>query len=237
MRLLILGGDGYLGWPTAMHFSARGHDVHVVDNYLRRRAHEEAGTDSLTPLPESLPARAEGKVRGDVWNLSRHSAGMLVRFETDSPTIRARYALLHAGLAMPHMPATGVSGLDLYARDERGRDRWLGVAVPDRGSSGAHGPALCRSARGHERPRRDDEPTDDRQLRAVCRRFSHPSLNISLPGAGKSPGLRLFDSTDVWSGPCLGTFEQLVGCPGRVTADRMATEASLAAGVTRRRID
>ena len=59
MRILILGGDGYLGWPTAMYFSARGHEVHAVDNYLRRRAHEEAGTDSLTPTAENLPARAE----------------------------------------------------------------------------------------------------------------------------------------------------------------------------------
>ena len=59
MRILILGGDGYLGWPTAMHFSVRGHDVHVVDNYLRRRALSEQGTDSLTPIPENLPARAE----------------------------------------------------------------------------------------------------------------------------------------------------------------------------------
>jgi UDP-sulfoquinovose synthase len=56
MRILILGGDGYLGWPTAMRFSARGHEVHVVDNELRRRAHEEAGTDSLTPVPR-LPER------------------------------------------------------------------------------------------------------------------------------------------------------------------------------------
>ena len=37
MRVLILGGDGYLGWPTAIHLSAHGHDVFVVDNYLRRR--------------------------------------------------------------------------------------------------------------------------------------------------------------------------------------------------------
>jgi UDP-sulfoquinovose synthase len=59
MRVLILGGDGYLGWPTAMYFSARGHEVHVVDNYLRRRAHQEAGTDSLTPIAENLPARVE----------------------------------------------------------------------------------------------------------------------------------------------------------------------------------
>jgi len=58
MRILILGGDGYLGWATSMHFARRGHEVHAVDNYLRRRAHTEAGTDSLTPIGESLPARA-----------------------------------------------------------------------------------------------------------------------------------------------------------------------------------
>ncbi|HEX6263573.1 MAG TPA: NAD-dependent epimerase/dehydratase family protein, partial [Actinomycetota bacterium] len=58
MRILILGGDGYLGWPTALHFSQRGHEVHTVDSYLRRRAHAEAGTDSLTPILGSLPERA-----------------------------------------------------------------------------------------------------------------------------------------------------------------------------------
>jgi UDP-sulfoquinovose synthase len=47
---LILGGDGYLGWPTAMHFSARGHDVAVVDNYLRRQTVLESGSDSLIPV-------------------------------------------------------------------------------------------------------------------------------------------------------------------------------------------
>ena len=57
MRVLILGGDGYLGWPTAMHFSRRGHDVMLVDNYLRRRAHQENGTESLTPIAAGLPER------------------------------------------------------------------------------------------------------------------------------------------------------------------------------------
>jgi UDP-sulfoquinovose synthase len=57
MRILILGGDGYLGWPTAMRFSNQGHDVHVVDDYLRRRAHREAGTDSLTAILPDLPSR------------------------------------------------------------------------------------------------------------------------------------------------------------------------------------
>jgi UDP-sulfoquinovose synthase len=50
MRILILGGDGYLGWPTAMRFSARGHDVSIVDNFSRRRWHIENSTDSLTPI-------------------------------------------------------------------------------------------------------------------------------------------------------------------------------------------
>jgi UDP-sulfoquinovose synthase len=50
MRILILGGDGYLGWPTAMRFSARGHDVSIVDNFSRRRWHTENSTDSLTPI-------------------------------------------------------------------------------------------------------------------------------------------------------------------------------------------
>jgi UDP-sulfoquinovose synthase len=50
MRILILGGDGYLGWPTAMRFSGPGHEVFVVDNFSRRRWHHEQSTDSLTPI-------------------------------------------------------------------------------------------------------------------------------------------------------------------------------------------
>ena len=50
MRILILGGDGYLGWPTALRFSARGHEVAVLDSFSRRRWHQERGTDSLTPI-------------------------------------------------------------------------------------------------------------------------------------------------------------------------------------------
>ncbi len=58
MRILILGGDGYLGWPTAMRFSSRGHEVAVVDNFSRRRWHIEHSTDSLTPI-RSLTDRIE----------------------------------------------------------------------------------------------------------------------------------------------------------------------------------
>src|SRR6478672_1942186 len=58
MRVLILGGDGYLGWPTAMRFAARGHEVSIVDNFSRRRWHTELSTDSLTPI-RSLADRLE----------------------------------------------------------------------------------------------------------------------------------------------------------------------------------
>jgi nucleoside-diphosphate-sugar epimerase len=50
MRILILGGDGYLGWPQALHFSARGHEVGIVDNFARRMYDLELGTESLVPI-------------------------------------------------------------------------------------------------------------------------------------------------------------------------------------------
>ena len=52
MRILILGGDGYLGWPTAMHFSAQGHDVAVADNYLRRHLCREEQVNFLHEVPD-----------------------------------------------------------------------------------------------------------------------------------------------------------------------------------------
>jgi UDP-sulfoquinovose synthase len=56
-HILILGGDGYLGWPTAMYFSQRGHAVTVADNYFRRQACTELDVDPLYPVP-TLQQRA-----------------------------------------------------------------------------------------------------------------------------------------------------------------------------------
>ena len=58
MSVLILGGDGYLGWPTAMYFSSRGYEVTVVDNYLRRNACTELDVGMLYPVP-NLVERAK----------------------------------------------------------------------------------------------------------------------------------------------------------------------------------
>jgi UDP-sulfoquinovose synthase len=65
VRVLILGGDGYLGWPTAMSFSQAGHDVAVVDNLLRRGMVTELGANSLTPIqPLQTRVRAWEEVTG-----------------------------------------------------------------------------------------------------------------------------------------------------------------------------
>ena len=58
MRVLILGGDGYLGWPTAMYLAAKGHEVCVADNYLRRNMARETCSEALMPNP-NLHDRAE----------------------------------------------------------------------------------------------------------------------------------------------------------------------------------
>jgi len=79
---------------------------------------------------DRLPASANGSVSSNVWNLSRDSAGMMVRFKTDATAIHVHYKLKKSNLAMPHMPATGVSGVDLYARDTDGRWKWVQVAKP-----------------------------------------------------------------------------------------------------------
>lgn len=62
MKILILGGDGYLGWPTAMHLSAMGHEVVVADNYLRRRLCRE---ENVGPLYEVLDLTARVRVWQD----------------------------------------------------------------------------------------------------------------------------------------------------------------------------
>jgi hypothetical protein len=69
-------------------------------------------------------------VRTQVWGLSQNSAGLCVRFVTDAQTISARWSLTSKSLSMPHMAATGVSGLDLYVETATGAWQWLACARP-----------------------------------------------------------------------------------------------------------
>jgi len=95
---------------------------------------EGKGWTDTAEFWQRLPARAKGVVRPEVWNLSIHTAGLCVRFVTDSPRISARWTVTSANLAMAHMPATGVSGLDLYVRHED-QWRWVGAGRPGSSAS------------------------------------------------------------------------------------------------------
>jgi hypothetical protein len=96
---------------------------------IRELGVEGRGWTATKDYYDRLPAKAEGTVREPVWNLSRDSAGMCVRFVSDATEIHARWTVKRERLAMPHMPATSVSGLDLYARID-GRWRWVGATHP-----------------------------------------------------------------------------------------------------------
>jgi lysophospholipase L1-like esterase len=91
---------------------------------------EGRGWSDVKRFYDRLPAKAEGVVREKVWDLSHHSAGMSCRFTTDAPEIQVRYTLLFPRLEMPHMPATGVSGVDLYTLLDDGQWRWIGTVQP-----------------------------------------------------------------------------------------------------------
>jgi lysophospholipase L1-like esterase len=105
--------------------TVRWHDVRDLDV-------EGKGWTETKAFFDRLPARAEGVVRQPVWGLSRDSAGLCVRFATDATTIQARWTVTSSRLASPHMPATGVSGLDLYVKTVAGPWRWLAVGQPDK---------------------------------------------------------------------------------------------------------
>lgn len=95
---------------------------------LTLRVEGQGWSDTFAPF-DRLPKKAKVSVRGPVWSLSQCSAGILVRFKTNASEIHARWTLTKKSLAMPHMPATGVSGLDLYVHHQK-RWRWLGVGMP-----------------------------------------------------------------------------------------------------------
>lgn len=72
---------------------------------------------------DRLPTRAEKTVRPSVWSLSRNAAGLMIRFRSNAERIVVRYQVA-GSLNMPHMPSTGVSGVDLYAKDSDGKWLW-----------------------------------------------------------------------------------------------------------------
>jgi len=97
-KILVLGGDGFCGWPTALHLSAIGHDVTIVDNLSRRRIDAELGTESLTPIASiqqrlATWATVSGKTIGFVeLDIAADFGGLIALLESSQPDTVVHFA-------------------------------------------------------------------------------------------------------------------------------------------------
>ena len=98
MRILVLGGDGFCGWPTALHLSDLGHDVTIIDNFARRHADVELEVSSLTPITPMTVRRDAWKevtgrtIRFEYIDLSRHYARFLALLREIEPDAVIHFA-------------------------------------------------------------------------------------------------------------------------------------------------
>jgi UDP-sulfoquinovose synthase len=92
VRVLVAGGDGFCGWPTALYLSAQGHEVFIADNYSRRDWDEELGTNSLTEISDlstrvarwkEISGREIGVAAGDLTD-ERYVYEIVDRFRPDA---------------------------------------------------------------------------------------------------------------------------------------------------------
>jgi len=83
----------------------------------------QAWSKEVKSFYDRLPARAEKTVRNEVWELSQNSPGLSLRFRSNANEIIVKYVVSEE-LQFPHMPATGVSGVDLYAKNSDGKWLW-----------------------------------------------------------------------------------------------------------------
>jgi len=123
VQVLILGGDGYLGWPTAMRLSAVGHDVVVADNFLRRYMSMELGAGSLTPI-QSLTERVMA------WReVAGRDIGARVGDLTDASFVEELFRTVHpdAVVHFGEQPSAPYSMIDRRHAVETQRNNVLGT--------------------------------------------------------------------------------------------------------------
>ena len=98
MKILVIGGDGFCGWPTALHLSNLGHDVVIVDDLSRRKIDVELEVESLTPImPISVRLAAWKEVSGktirfEMINVAKNYARLLYLLETERPDALVHFA-------------------------------------------------------------------------------------------------------------------------------------------------
>lgn len=79
---------------------------------------------------DRLPDSARSKINAPAWELSKNTAGICIRFITDAVVVSVKWSVTSANLEMPHMPATGVSGTDLYMKNAKGAWKFVGNGRP-----------------------------------------------------------------------------------------------------------
>lgn len=124
MDVLILGGDGYLGWPTALRFSQAGHRVVVVDNMVKRRWEKQVNSRPLGTTLE-LPARIDAwhrtsghRVETHILDIATDTAGLMTVFAAVEPDVIIHYA---------EQPSAPYSMLDLGTATETQRNNVVGT--------------------------------------------------------------------------------------------------------------
>lgn len=115
-----------------LHSAARADETLVWRDATTLKIEGRAWTDTESFF-DRLPARALSQVSDDIKGLAKHSAGLAIRFATDSDTLRVRWSLGDPAYAMTHMAATGTSGLDLYVKTLDGSWAYMGTGRPDGG--------------------------------------------------------------------------------------------------------
>lgn len=115
--------------PASAQTNLNAAPMKILWTDIRQLGVEGRGWDDTKNFYDRLPAKAQGVVRKPVWDLSRNSSGLCVRFVTDATTLHARWALTEPWLYLANMTAIGKSGLDLYVKTENGW-HWLAVGQP-----------------------------------------------------------------------------------------------------------
>ena len=203
MKILVLGGDGYPGWPTALHLSALGHEVTVVDNLVRREYDREMGVDSLVPI-----ASLEDRVTR--WEqLSGHAINVRIGNLTDAAftygvvTEGKPDAIVHFGeqrsapysmIDREHAVYTQVNNVVgnlnvMYAIQET--DPWISISSSS-GRWGSTGTPTSTLRKASSRSRTRGAPTccptpSNRDPSTTCPRCTTATTSCSVVASGFPP--------------------------------------------------
>ncbi len=172
--------------PLLAQTAAPAPEVEWVD--AKKLTVEGLGFKDVKSPYDRLPVRAEGVVPPAVWNLSRDSAGALVRFTAATTEIQARWTVTNKNLAGANITAIAWSGLDLYAKTDSGKWRWLGFGQPTFPDATAASTA-CSSVFISKMGTFASTSETARRMAAARRAEGFPTVRTSTVNATKSEGL------------------------------------------------